>query len=132
MKSKSPLKYPVKPLFTTAIGLFGSLSTLLCCALPATLVALGMGSVFLSIITAFPMAIWIAQHKTSVFVLSGIVLILATIFYWRSRSLPCPADPKLAYYCNAMRRINGWMLLISIALYLIGFFFSFILIQLLD
>ncbi|MGQ2966894.1 MAG: hypothetical protein ACT6QL_13855, partial [Methylophilus sp.] len=49
------------------LSLFTSGSTLICCALPATLVAIGSVATLTSLISQFPQLIWISEHKPLVF-----------------------------------------------------------------
>ena len=53
-----PLHRSVLPTLT----LFGSFSTLLCCALPALLVSLGAGAVTIGLVSAVPQLIWLLCH----------------------------------------------------------------------
>lgn len=46
--------------------LFGSLSTLICCAIPSLLVSLGLGAVLAGIASNVPALIWISEHKVQV------------------------------------------------------------------
>lgn len=55
----------------TWVTLATSASTLLCCALPALLVALGAGAVLASRVSVFPQLVWVSEHKIEVFVLAG-------------------------------------------------------------
>lgn len=107
-------------------SLFTSGSTLICCALPATLVALGSVATLTSLISQFPQLIWISEHKPLVFGLAGAMLLLAGALQWRARRLPCPADPQLAMQCQRVRRQSHWVYLVSLGLYLIGSFFAFV------
>ena len=52
------------------ISLFTSGSTLICCALPASLVAIGSAATLTSLVSNFPQLIWISEHKLMVFGLS--------------------------------------------------------------
>ena len=61
----------------TFFSLFGSLSTLLCCALPVTLVSLGMGATFASLTSSIPGILWLVGHKDILFVLTGVMLIVS-------------------------------------------------------
>lgn len=108
------------------LTLFTSSSTLICCALPATLVAIGSVATLTSLISQFPQLIWISEHKPLVFGLAGGMLLLAGVLHWRARSLPCPTDPQLAALCTKTRRQSLWIYLFSVALFLIGAFFAFV------
>ena len=108
--------------FTT---LFLSLSTLICCALPALFVMLGAGATFASLLGFFPQLIWFSEHKEFVFFVAGILLFsnLALRIFVPPQ---CPADPKLAAECARAQRVSGIVLTFSLIAYLIGGFFAFV------
>ena len=108
------------------LALFTSVSTLICCALPALLVSLGMGAVMAGLIDAVPGITWLGANKTLVFSVAGLVLAASGAWQWRARTLPCPADPAKARACNRLRRI-GWVLWwVAVAAFLVGGFFAFL------
>ncbi|MCS6996752.1 MAG: hypothetical protein NZ533_07330 [Casimicrobiaceae bacterium] len=108
------------------LSVFTSASTLVCCALPALLVALGAGATLASLVGMFPQLVWLSEHKGLVFTVAGVMLAVAGYFQWRARYAPCPADPALAAACTRQRRISRAVYTVSVALYLIGGFFAFV------
>ena len=108
------------------LSLFTSVGTLLCCALPALLVTLGMGAALAGFISTVPWITAISEYKKLVFATSGVMLALAAIMQWRARNAPCPADPAQAKACNRLRLASKIILGFSIMIYLIGFFFAFL------
>lgn len=108
------------------LSLFASLSTLLCCALPALLVTIGAGAALASIVHVTPWLVYLSKYKVYTFLLSGSMLILAGYFIYRSRNDPCPVDLSQANACKKMRKISLYIYFFSISLFLIGFFFAFI------
>lgn len=108
------------------LSLFTSGSTLICCALPATLVAIGSVATLTSLISHFPQLIWISEHKPEVFGLAGAMLLLAGWMQWRARLLPCPVDAQLAALCMQTRRQSLWIYWVSVVIFLIGSFFAFL------
>lgn len=118
---------PVKPpsVLPATLALFTSVSTLICCALPALLVSLGMGAVMAGLIETVPGITWLGANKPIVFTVAGLVLAASGMWQWQARKLPCPADPAQARACNRLRRIGWVMWWISLAAYLIGGFFAF-------
>ena len=108
------------------LALFGSFSTLICCALPALLVSLGAGAVMVGLVRAVPQLVWISKHKILLFSFAGIMLIISDISRYISRNAPCPIDPQQAKSCMRLRRFSFTILLVSIAIYITGFFFAFI------
>ncbi|PIR20986.1 MAG: hypothetical protein COV45_03735 [Deltaproteobacteria bacterium CG11_big_fil_rev_8_21_14_0_20_47_16] len=111
--------------FVTTLSLFTSLSTLICCALPALLVTLGLGAAMVGLISAVPQLIWLSEHKVLVFGVAGTMLLLSGILQWRARSLSCPTDPALRDSCTRSRKWSVIIYVISIVIYLIGVFFAF-------
>jgi hypothetical protein len=55
------------------------------------------------------------------------MLAIAGAMQWRARSLPCPADPKLAAACIRTRRFSVWTYWFSVAVFSTGAFFAFLL-----
>ena len=108
------------------LALFSSMSTLLCCALPALLVSIGAGAVMIGLVSAVPQLIWLSEHKIPLFIFAGVMLSLSGILRYRNRNAPCPADPLQAKACARLRRISGVIFYISVVCYLTGFFFAFI------
>jgi hypothetical protein len=107
-------------------SLFTSLSTLVCCALPALLVAIGAGAALSTLVSNVPQLIWISNHKPEVFGLAGVMLLVAGYFQWRARNAPCPSDPELADVCRRARSNAKWIFWVSVIIYLIGAWFAFV------
>ena len=105
--------------------LFFSLSTLICCALPALFVMLGAGAAFASLLGVIPLLIWFSENKAIVFTVAG-VLLCANVLLRTFVPQQCPADPKLAAECGRAQRVSGLILYFSIGAYLIGGFFAFV------
>jgi hypothetical protein len=110
----------------TWMTLATSASTLLCCALPALLVALGAGAVLASAVSVFPQLVWVSEHKVEVFLLAGTMLTVAGWLQWRAKSLPCPIDVALRDACMRGRKISLAVYLISVVIFAIGGFFAFV------
>ena len=108
------------------LSLFTSGSTLICCALPATLVAIGSAATLTSLITHFPQLIWISEHKPLVFGLAGVMLAIAGYLQWQARNAPCPADVNLAAVCAKTRRNALRVYWLSVVIFAIGAFFAFV------
>lgn len=102
------------------------MGTLICCALPALLVTLGMGAALAGFVSAVPWITAISDNKGYVFAVAGITLFLSTYLQWRARNAPCPADPAKAKACSRLRKLNWFILGFSILIYAIGFFFAFL------
>lgn len=108
------------------VSLLTSGSTLICCALPATLVAIGAAATLTSLVSNFPQLIWISEHKPLVFGLAGAMLLLAGYMQWQARYAPCPADPALASACSKARKQSLVIYWVSVVIFLIGAFFAFV------
>ena len=108
-------------------SLFTSGGTLICCALPALLVALGAGATLASLVNTLPQLIWVSEHKTGVFGLATCMLFLAGVWQWRARHAPCPVDPQQAEACRKARQISFVTYLLSLIFYGIGGLFAFVL-----
>jgi hypothetical protein len=108
------------------LTLFSSLSTLICCALPALLVSLGLGAVLAGLASNVPGLIWISENKPAVFAAAGVMLTLNGAWLWYNRNAPCPIDPKLRDACIKGRKTSLILYFVSLSIYLIGFFFAFI------
>lgn len=113
-------------IFITSLSLFTSVGTLVCCALPALLVTLGMGAALAGLISTAPWITAISNYKEIVFAGAGIMLALSGFLQWRGRHAPCPADPEKAKACGQLRKISWFILGVSILIYAIGFFFAFL------
>lgn len=108
------------------LSLLTSSSTLICCALPATLVGLGAVATLSSLMTSFPQLIWLSEQKPWVFGLAGLMLLLSGALQWRAERLPCPTDPQLAKLCQQTRKRGLVVYWVSVGLYGIGAFFAFV------
>lgn len=110
----------------SGLSLLASSSTLVCCALPALLVALGAGATLVALTVRFPQLIWLSEHKAGVFGGAALMLAAAGAAQWRARSLPCPADPAAARACMRARRLSVAVYALSVLLFLTGGFFAFV------
>ncbi len=116
----------IKQFLPTCLSLFTSLSTLVCCALPALLVSIGMGATLVSIVSALPWMVVLSKYKIQLFLVSGLLLVISGYLFWRGRNAPCPIDPNQANICAKLRFYNFIIIIISLLIYLIGFFFAFL------
>jgi hypothetical protein len=108
------------------LSLFTSGSTLICCALPATLVAIGSAATLTTLVSNFPQLVWISEHKPLVFGLAGAMLAIAGYLQWQARNAPCPADPALAAVCTKTRKNALLIYWLSVAIFGVGAFFAFV------
>jgi mercuric ion transport protein len=114
------------------LSLFTSVGTLLCCALPALFVLLGLGATVASVVSSAPWLITLSRHKNWTFTIAGL-LIAANFFYVfliapRLRATTaesCPVDQPNA--CGSASRVSRWILWFSAGVYLVGFFSAYLL-----
>ena len=111
------------------LALFASTGTLICCALPILLVALGFGSVVAALTSHYPMLVTLSEYEGWMFGLSALLLVLTAWFIW-GRKTPCPTDPALAARCQRARSINQWVLAGAVIIWSIGFTARFLLLPL--
>lgn len=112
--------------FIPSLTLFTSFGTLVCCALPALMITLGMGTTLVSFVGMFPYITLISEYKDTLFIITAILIILGFFFQIRSRNVSCPTDQYKADLCNKLRKISWIMLIFSSVLYITGFFFAFL------
>src|SRR5690349_4603771 len=108
-------------------ALLASSATLVCCVLPAVLVALGAGATLVGLVGAVPQLVWLSEHKALVFGAAASMLALAGIALWRSRALPCPADAALARACRRLRNFSATLYALALLAFCVGFAFAFVL-----
>jgi hypothetical protein len=101
------------------LALFTSFGTLVCCALPALFVALGMGA-------AVPQLVWLSEHKAWVFGGSGLMIGAATLLHYVARNAPCPPDPAQARACARLRVFSSGVLGLAATAWAIGAFMAFV------
>ncbi len=118
--------FGLKESLAPVLSLFLSAGTLVCCALPALFISLGMGAALAGLVTAVPQMIWLSQYKVAVFSAAGLMLAVAGIMQYRGRNLPCPTDPAQAKACARLRKISFGIYVFSILMFLTGAFFAFI------
>lgn len=115
----------------SSLALFTSLGTLLCCALPAALVAVGAGAVVAGLVSAVPQIVFLSEHKVALFTVAGAFLAAGAALRFINRNAPCPVDAAQATACARLRRWGGIALYSSIAVYVLGFFFAFLAVRIL-
>lgn len=110
------------------ISLFASSSTLICCALPALLVALGAGAVLSSLISVVPQLVIFSEYKQAVFGFAFLMLAGNGMHQWRNRNAPCPVglSPEQAAQCGRTRKLSQRIYLFSVLLFAIGGWFAFV------
>jgi len=106
-------------------SIFTSASTLVCCALPAAMVAVGAGAALAGLVGAVPQMVWLSENKEGVFGMAAAMLVAAGVMQYRARHAPCPANPRLAAECLRARRFSARVYALSVAIFGVGAFFAF-------
>lgn len=109
------------------LTLLASSGTLVCCVLPAVMVALGAGAALAGLVTAVPQLVWLSEHKAGVFGVASAMLAISGVLLWRARRLPCPSDPSLARACARLRTTSVALWWAAAVCMLVGATFAFIL-----
>ncbi|MFN7550800.1 MAG: hypothetical protein ACK59M_09735 [Pseudomonadota bacterium] len=121
-----PLLAPMKASAgASLLALVTAGGTLVCCVLPAVMVALGAGAALAGLVSAVPQLAWLSTHKGFVFGVAGAALALSGALLWRARRAPCPADPALARACARLRRLSQWTWGLAAASTAAGALFAF-------
>ena len=115
----------VRETLAPTLALFTSLSTLICCALPALFITVGAGAVMAGLVSNVPGLVWLTEQKPLLFTVAGIFLSVSIVVRWATRHAPCPVDPVRARACTRLRRLGSGLLASAVVLYLIGGFFAF-------
>jgi len=108
-------------------ALLASTGTLMCCVLPAVMVALGAGAALAGIVGAVPQLVWLSEHKAFVFGSAGVLLGVAGVALWSARRIPCPADPTLARACVRLRSLSVGLYMAAVIAFVLGATFAFVL-----
>ncbi|MGH7743583.1 MAG: hypothetical protein ACREQ5_02005 [Candidatus Dormibacteria bacterium] len=114
------------------ISLFTSLGTLLCCALPSLLVLFGLGATVASFLTAVPWLVTLSRQKHWVFLVAGLLITVSFLYVYRiAPRLKAQADVCSVEdgptACDTATRLSRIALLVSAAIYAIGFFTAYVL-----
>lgn len=108
------------------LTLFVTSSTLLCCALPVVMVSLGLGAAMANLNYNMPGLLFLAGHKLWTLSLSALLLLFLAWIIWRPNQT-CPTDPTLAVLCQKTKRWNQRIFWLSVGIWCLGFFFSYLL-----
>ncbi len=127
MSSNHDLVAPLRQSAWSAwAALAASSGTLLCCALPALLVALGAGAALAGLVSVFPQIVWLSEHKGLVFGVAALAMAIGGVMQWRARSAPCPVEPSLRDACVRTRRWSAGVYGLSLLFLALGAWFAFV------
>ena len=118
--------------FVSIASLFTSFSTLICCALPSLLVAIGMGAVLAGMVSDFPLLVTLSQYKNWTFLGAGLLIgFNFWLFYGRKKNQACEIDENgKETACDTAARWSKVILWISAGIYLAGVFMAYLLLPL--
>ena len=128
LRKENSIQYKVNAVRETRLtwlAMFTTMGTLVCCVLPITLVALGMGATMASLVSAVPVLVTLSQHKLLIFAISGSLLVAAGWQLYRP-GRTCPTDPRLAEMCRGTEKWNRRIHWFSILLWLVGLSAAFL------
>ncbi len=111
------------------LSLFTSFGTLLCCALPSTLVLLGFGAGLASFLGDFPQLILLSENKEWVFGISFFMLGISYLGQRYAATQACPIDQK--DNCQTTKNWSRPLFFITMGINVIGAFYAFVLPRLL-
>lgn len=119
---------PIKDLMSIA-SLFTSFSTLLCCALPSLLVAIGLGAVVAGVFSGTPWLQAVVKHHNALFLTAGVVLALNgwVLFRKKSGEVCLPSEGRGETACETAHRWNFRIFWTSVALFAIGVTVTYVL-----
>lgn len=101
------------------------LGTLVCCALPITLVSLGAGGVMAALLGTAPWLVALSSHKGWVFLGAGVLLAANYWALYRSGGVAC--QPGGA--CHPSHPLGRWLRRVywgSVVLFGVGFFAAYL------
>jgi mercuric ion transport protein len=109
--------------FLSVVSLFTSVGTLVCCALPALLVTLGMGMTLASLTASIPWLFSMSHYKGIIFVVAGVLLAASVYFIFiRPRKIESCAPGA----CDAAGKYSKAIFWTSFIIYLIGVFTAYL------
>ena len=111
--------------FISWFGLFSSFGTLLCCAIPSTLVLLGFGATLASFLGNFPQLIWLSENKGLIFGFSFLMLGISFAGQKYAQTQVCPIDKRED--CESAKSWSKTIFWFSFGINAIGSFYAFIL-----
>ena len=89
----------------TAVAPVAVLGTLICCALPIVLVAVGAGSVVASVVATAPWLVALSRNKEWVFLVAGVLLAIDYWILYQSTSGECQSGGV----CHVSHPFGRWI-----------------------
>ncbi|MEX0647477.1 MAG: hypothetical protein WEA56_10060 [Balneolaceae bacterium] len=110
--------------FSSFLALFTSTGTLICCAIPALVVAVAGGSALVSLLSSFPWLVTLSKYSLWIFLIAGIMIVFSGILIFRPKgSVACTISGGNG--CNVAGRFQKIMFWISAIIYSIGLFAAY-------
>ena len=124
---ESAVEPATPPLETGAawLTLFASTGTLVCCALPITLVTLGMGASVAALASSLPFLVTLSQNRIWVFAASALLLALSGWMMYR-QGRACPVDPVAGALCDRTQVWNRRIFWTSVVVWGVGLVAAFL------
>ena len=115
----------------SALTLFTSSGTLLCCALPAVVATIAGGAAVSSMLSAFPFLIPLSMNKGWIFGVSAILISINGYMVFKpNQEVACDVDAG-EDACEVTGRFNNRMFYISASVLVVGAFFAYALVPIL-
>ena len=133
--SQAPVQRARRTALLNYFSLFGSFSTLICCALPSVLVLLGMGTSVASLLSAAPWLVNLSRHKIWTFSIAGVLIAMSFVMTYliaprlRQGEVCDANDPAT---CGGVSKISRVILWGSALIWSCGFFVAYLLGPLLE
>ncbi|HMH15182.1 MAG TPA: hypothetical protein VK578_18920 [Edaphobacter sp.] len=128
--SQAPMQRARRTALLNYFSLFGSFSTLICCALPSVLVLLGMGTTVASLLSAAPWLVNLSKHKIWTFSIAAVLISMSFVMTYLiaprlRQGETCDADDPAT--CDEVSKISRIILWGSAAIWTCGFFVAYLL-----
>lgn len=130
LPNQSPPRSAKRAALLNYFSLFGSFSTLICCAIPSVLVLLGMGTAVASVLSAAPWLVGFSRHKIWTFSIAGALIAASFVVTYivaprlREDQI-CNADDPTT--CGEVSRLSRYVLWGSALIWSAGFFVAYLL-----
>lgn len=113
------------------LALFTSAGTLICCALPALVVAIAGGSAMVSLLSTFPWLATLSAYSGWIFIVAGIMILFSSILIIRPKGkVACSITGGKG--CQVAGRFQRIMFWIAVGFYGVGLFAAYGLLPLLQ
>ena len=113
------------------LALFTSTGTLICCALPALVVAIAGGSAMVSLLSTFPWLVTLSAYSGWIFLIAGLMILFSGFLILKPKGkVACSITGGKG--CQAAGRFHKIMFWVSVVIYVVGLFAAYGLLPLLQ